>query len=294
MNIETIIEEFLHDVCAGKRNETPTAYRSKLRRLAIFLDGREINQDEINAWRIDLLERDLSPWTVRSVIGTVRHFLRWGTEHGYWDDIKLRNIPEPEPEPKAIQVDTFERLLEATEMLDEWQMARERAILLMLRDSGCRVGALANLLMDGINWSGEFEAHDKGRWNIYAISPVTLDALSEWINHRRDRVLQGVEQVFIGKKGGPMRRIGIYRAINHLAEIAGIEERHNPHSFRHAFARDAIQAGADLSLVAAMLNHRGGSAVTGKYYARWNRKEINLAHHKFGPIRMMTNESAKP
>lgn len=292
MNIETIIDEFLADVCAGKHNETPTAYRSKLRRLAQYIGDGEINQITINAFRIDLLERDLSPWTVRSVISTVRHFLRWGVERSYWIDITLRNIPEPEPEPKAIQSTTFENLLAATDMLDEWHRARERAILILLRDSGCRVGALANLLVDGINWSyGEFETHDKGRWNIYALSQFALDSLSTWLYHRNDKTTE-VNHVFIGEKGRPMRRIGIYRAINHLAELAGITERHNPHSFRHAFARDAIKAGADLSMVAAMLNHRGGSAITGKYYARWNREEIREAHKKFSPV--VGKISAKP
>ena len=98
--ITDLIEEFIADVCSGKTNETPRAYRGKLRHLELFLRGNQItSQADIDQFRKYLLNRNskqrggktvsgqLSRFTIRSVLATTKFFLRWGCEHRYWPTI---------------------------------------------------------------------------------------------------------------------------------------------------------------------------------------------------------------
>ena len=72
--------------------------------------------------------------------------------------------------------------------------------------------------------------------------------------------------------------------LRETAERAGLQgNRFNPHSFRHAFARDMILNGADLSQVAALMDHTD-TRITSAYYARWNYKEQQQAHNKYSPV----------
>jgi integrase/recombinase XerD len=77
---------------------------------------------------------------------------------------------------------------------------------------------------------------------------------------------------------------GLYLILKRLARRAGLGERFNPHSFRHAFAREVLRLGADLATVAQYLGHTN-VLVTAKHYARWAEDELRERHDKFSPIR---------
>lgn len=292
-------KEFIRDVCAGKTNKTPAAYQTKLSHLVNFLgDDKTVNQDSIDAFRRCLLERrekrrgssmvaaPLSPFTIRTVLATTRHFLRWGAGRGYWAPVDLPNVKEPQPQPKAVDQSTFETLLHtALKTGQEWEQVRNAAILLALRDSGARVGALASIDISDVDLPrGVMSAPDKGGGpsSIY-ISEVTASAVAAWLEVR-----QAMEpwdyRLWTGQKHRGISGEGIYKMISRLAEVAGLRGvRWNPHSFRHAFARDALINGADLSQVSQLLNHKG-VVVTAKYYARWADSELKKIHDRVSPI----------
>lgn len=157
-NLDALIDQFIAEICAGKTNETPAAYLTKLR----YLEQQqvdEISQQIIDQFRIWLLtcktkvrgkrgvNSSLSPFTIRTVITTVRHFLRWASGRGYLPKMALKNIKEPQPDPKPISQQTFERLLNAANcLIYGWERAKNIAILLVLRDAGGQYGSLARSL----------------------------------------------------------------------------------------------------------------------------------------------------
>src|SRR3990167_5529512 len=101
MQLLEMVELYLLDVCAGKANETPTAYRRKLAQLLQFIgaDRETISPPELERFRRHLLTRttkmrghqrvdgQLSPYTVKSIVVTVRQFLRWACAHGCLPDL---------------------------------------------------------------------------------------------------------------------------------------------------------------------------------------------------------------
>ena len=64
---------------------------------------------------------------------------------------------------------------------------------------------------------------------------------------------------------------------------AGVTGRVNPHSFRHAFAREYILNGGDLASVSDIMGH-SQLAVTKQFYAVFNAEELRDKHTAFSPV----------
>lgn len=313
MQLVNMVDCFIEDVCAGKVNETPIAYRTKLNHLIKFLGAEcgSITQADMDGFRRFLLNRKsihrgsreinrkLSLFTVRSILATTRHFLRWATEHGHIPQgISIKNIREPKPEPKAIEHETVGKLLISAEQCGaDWEHARNRAIIYMLVDTGGRVGSLCNLEIDALDLDqGYATAKDKGdQLSWLWFSENTVMAIRAWLTKRAELEPKDYK-LFTGARGWGLQREGIYRVLERLAKAGGVTGRHNPHSFRHAFARDFLLAGGDLGAVSDLLNH-SSIVVTHKYYAVWHKTELKRFHHKYSPGRKLPpvgQGSAKP
>lgn len=300
--ITYLIDLYITDVCS-KDNETPKAYRGKLSRFSEWLGSRDIQtlveQDledfrgylqnkKIKARGKAQIKERLSPFTVRTVLVTVRGFLRWCHRRGHMaSDLASRwVIPSaPKPDPKAIQPDVFEQLvLAACEVGEPWERARNLALLYLLRDTGGRISALLYAELEDIDWPRTtINSWSKGKPYPLYLNPGSVETLRAWLAVRYVANPSDYK-IFTGAKCSGLTRSGVYHILDRLAEARHVQGRHNPHAFRHAFARDALQAGADLSQVAQLMVH-SSIVVTADYYARWNDQELREAHRRFSPGR---------
>ena len=57
----------------------------------------------------------------------------------------------------------------------------------------------------------------------------------------------------------------------------------NPHSFRHAFAREYLLRGGDLASLSRLMGH-ASVEVTASFYAVFLVSELQEKHAKFSPI----------
>jgi site-specific recombinase XerD len=305
MPIDQIIDLFIAEVCAGKMNETPVAYRSKLARLARWLAAEGLCLDQltpalIERFKLSLLNQDtkqigahirpghLSPFTIHTCLRTVKHFLRWCFERGIISvELSRFKIPAPPaPEPKAISQDMVLSLLHAASELGEpWEQARNLAMLYLLRDTGGRIGALLRADVNDLDLAhGKLQVIEKGKKprTLYLNSPSVI-ALTEWLRHRPDLDPQE-HRLFLSYRGRGLARSSFYGVIRRLLDAGGLTGRGrvNPHAFRHAWARDALEAGEDLTKVSQTLGH-STARVTADYYARWSDGELQAAHRRYSP-----------
>jgi site-specific recombinase XerD len=302
MLLSSAIDLFISSVCAGKQNETPTAYRVKLNRLLAFLGDlhiETIGAGDLERFRQALLTQSvkkrgalnvkapLSVWYVRGVLRVVKHFFRWCADQGHLPgDIggRLKIPKRPQVLPKAIDPAVFNKLLDAAAVGgDMWARARDVAFLCLLRDSGGRLSGLLKASIDDVDlYTCTLTVTEKGKARVLFFHPVTRAALERWIEVRSSLPVRSVA-LFIGRRGDGLSRSGVYGMLRRLAERAGVEgARVNPHSFRHAFARDSLRAGADLSEVSQLMGH-STIAVTGDYYARWLPSELQEVHKLTSP-----------
>lgn len=299
------VEAFVGDVCAGKLNETPAAYRSKLRRLDQWMRVECVSLSNLDAEGVrrfcrDMLRRSsqragdrvenspLSPFTIRSCLMTARHFLRWAARKGITrgdlsDGITIPRMPAGQP--KAVDGNTVITLLRAASRTGAaWEQARNLALIYLMRDTGARIGGLIEADIDDLDLKHKkLLVRTKGdKWlNLY-LCPPTIAALREWLRHRGDLHPKDT-RLFVSCRGRGLRRSSIYSLMTRIRKTAGgaVQGRINPHSYRHAWARDALTAGADITKVARVLGN--SLRVTGEYYALWNDKEIQADHALHSP-----------
>jgi site-specific recombinase XerD len=304
MHISQLIHVFIADVCAGKTNETPRTYESKLKRFAVYMDDntlklKSLSREHIEKFREQLqrqsvkrvgsqmMKGHLSPFTINTVMRTLKHFLRWAFHKGYLRDLSNFPVrPPPMPDPKAIDADNALALMYAAARLGEsWERARNLALLYVMRDTGARLGAILNMDIDNLDLkAGKLFSRTKGDKPITLyINEPTIVSLRAWLS-LRPQLKPTDRKVFTTFKGTGITRSGFYSLLNRLIDAAGLrgKGRVNAHSFRHAWARDALTAGEDLTRVSQTLGH-STVRVTGDYYARWTDGELKSAHAKYSP-----------
>jgi integrase/recombinase XerD len=299
-----LISLFLDDVCAGKHNETRKSYKVKLAQLERFAHGRKISGDLIRQFEHDLktrtrhkrgyrmIEGGLSPYTIKSVMQTVRHFCRWLYDEGHMIEPvykKIKIVSPPPPLPKAIDASVVMQLVEAAQRSssEEWERFRNVAIMYYLRDTGGRVGGMCRVELSSINLQdGTVETIEKGRNVKLYINKPTVDAIAVWLQYRKE--LDPItDHLFISKRTKQgITRQGVLRMLNATAKHAKVSGRVNPHAWRHAFARDFLKNGGELSQLAGLMHH-STIWITHNYYARWNDRELHEAHTTNSPINQL-------
>jgi site-specific recombinase XerD len=219
----------------------------------------------------------LSPYTLHGYARAWRTFFRWCVQQDYLHHnpaILLKQPPLPEQPPKALLPEDLARLLAVAH--DD---PRDYAIVCFLADTGCRVGGLVGLLLADLNFeTGRAVVREKGcggerKSRTVYMKACTVEALRAYL---RAHPCEAEARVFQGQRG-PLTTSGVYQLFKRLAHKAKITGRHNPHAFRHGFARGALQNGADIGTVAQLLGHSDVS-ITVRFYSRWSDEELKAKH----------------
>jgi integrase/recombinase XerD len=265
---EIRIDEFI----AG-RDLSPAAvahYTYKLALLAEYVGRRRLSLRLLERYPSWLRARGLADASVQTTVAAARAYIRWAVERKYvarecarWRPrIRVADMP-----PKAISDEDAERLIAAA------TSARDRVLLLFLRDTGARVGTILSIDVEDIDVARKrVIARQKGGGLVMLyLSERLVEALRVYLGDRRCGPL------FPGRAGDRLTVPGARHMLRRLARRAGVAGRVNPHSWRHAFARRCVRSGLDLSRTARLLGHRSVT-VTARYYAVWDGDELAEAH----------------
>ena len=204
-------------------------------------------------------------------------------------DVKVLNpslIPIPKKEfrfPRVANEEDYRKLLACIPEVGKmgkplyWHI-RNKAIIMLLWDTGARNGEIANLELDDIDldrMSARIKT-EKSRGTIpfreIFWRSDTNEALAAWLDARED-FFKDVEvrdrhHVFIGIKGGYGSKndenssFGRRLQVNYVSEIlrkysnrAGLQAPLNPHSFRHHMGRDLAMKGVIAHGISSILGH---------------------------------------
>jgi len=221
------------------------------------------------------------PLTARNYYRSLEPFAKWLVTKNAILVNPLANITPPSPpktsvRSKAIAADTVQL------MLDNAKNARERALVMFFRDTACRLAEAQAATWENVNWNNG-EVYTVGKFG----NPRTL-----YITGQTATALAEYQQSLMGSDNGPMWRAekrntaltnsGIYQVFHRLARRIEKKVKHNPHSFRHAFGRDAIAAGISLILLKDILGHEDIQSTM--IYSEVDTKTIKQAHNQYSPL----------
>lgn len=270
---------FLGDV------DVATVTIQDLRRYSVHLQGR--NQRYVGHPMSAPVEGGLSPFSVASYLRSVRRLFKWLKDEGCIESNPAEKLKLPNAkrtEPKAISLDSFAALLEATSGEDPMQV-RDRAILLFLADTGCRAGGITRLRVQDVDLQRcDATITEKGqKTRIVPFTAITRDALAKWLTMRPQG---GADWFFVPMRKCSSDRLteeGLGEMLRRLKQRAGVKGPVNPHSFRHAFAREWLRNGGDISTLAKVLGH-SDPGVTMRSYTIFSSDELRDFHQKYSPI----------
>jgi integrase/recombinase XerC len=197
-----------------------------------------------------------------------------------------RRIKTPQPkrrEPKGIDLKDFLKLLATTEGESVADL-RDRAIVLFLADTGCRVGGLCGLRVADIDLkAGLATLTEKGeKTRLVPFTSTTAEALGEWLKVRPQDRGPWLFVSLGNKASGGLSTNGVAQMLRRRARLAGVTGAVNPHSFRHAFAREFLLSGGDLATLADLLGH--SSIEVTKAYAIFTVQELKEKHRRHSPV----------
>lgn len=222
--------------------------------------------------------------TVNRALSTLQSFFKWLTAKDYIPRNPTLTLEKPKSDPelpqelKAVEVEALYGALEyrgATE-------TRDTALLRVLEHGlrGSEVAALNVGDYDGTRLQiRQAKSGSVGSVPLFKEARRALDAYLGW------RVRQGIPTdrdapLFLScsnnSKGKRLSYRGIYRMIEELAAIAGVEDCH-PHRLRHTFATKLVMKGMDTMLARQLTRHKSESS-----FARYSKRALELqAHQQF-------------
>ncbi|MFZ5916090.1 MAG: tyrosine-type recombinase/integrase [Chloroflexota bacterium] len=162
---------------------------------------------------------------------------------------------------------------------------RDRAIVLVLVDTGIRAGELVGLKMKDLSLrEGEIRAFGKDQEErLVPIGRQAIKALTRYLESRHDH--GNNRPVFISKHTDEALTVhGLRQILKRLARRAGLEERIYTHLFRHTFSQRWMTDGTDggdLESLRLALGHNQLS--TTRIYAGLQIEEVKRKHQKLSP-----------
>ena len=253
-SLGTAIEHFLTAKAAeGASPKTIEWYRMVLGRA-----GRDLGVDraldsltskELRAWLLTLRET-LSPISVAGYVRGLKAFGGWCATDELADAAALRGLQRPRVPHKLVEpLDdvALRRMLDAASV-------RDRAIVLLMLDTGLRLSELAGLRPSDLRPDGSLKVMGKGaRERIVPVGGVARQALARSL--RQASVTDADAAIFRARGGGALGARGVQQVFKRLKVRARIPGRCSPHTLRHTFARAYLLHGGDAFSLQRMLGH---------------------------------------
>jgi integrase/recombinase XerD len=245
---------------------------------------------DVDAWIEAAFRQPLAPSTVATRLRLLQGFFAFLHDQGAIAQSPIRLprhhilVPQDLPRPMAEdEVVAFFRVIDAV---------RDRTMFLLMLRCGLRVSEVSSLSWAALDFAQGTIRIDNSKGHVDRVvylAPDVAKALQQW-QRMQDAVPRYVFPSRIARKGGlPLSARQIQNCMTRYLRLAGITKAYSPHSLRHTFATQLLNAGASLEVVKELMGHRSLD-VTLRYtqlYDRTKRAQYDQAmaqvekHHGF-------------
>ncbi len=273
LKLRDLLNDFDTSLRARRRTErTRYLYRVHTQRLADWLDeqGQSSDLDDIDHRVLDRYFADLADEVKDSTAAmhyrSIRTFFSWLEKEDEIERSPFAKLAEPkvvDDPPDVIRPEEVERLLldcrgpgrsytRADKDRLEFTARRDKALILVLYDTGVRLGELLSMTVAGVDVTYRVVSVDgKTGPRVVPLGDTALEAINRYLRVRREHSSSNRPELWLGAKG-PLTVSGVAQLLKRRGKAAGIEGL-RPHRFRHTFAHQFLSAGgreSDLQLIA--------------------------------------------
>ncbi len=225
----------------------------------------------------------ISAKTLRNYHADLSALWQWAIQQGICDENPVRQIKAPVAEKKTIiplSKTEIYALLECAARSRYPQ--RDRAIILLLVDTGMRATELCNLLINDLNWvTGHVRVVGKGKKErLVPISKETIGVVEEYLSVRKNTAQSA--PLFALRSEKPLDRYKLRKILADLGERSKVSHVF-PHRFRHTFAIQFLRNGGNIYSLQKILGHSTLDMV--KRYLAIAQNDIDHDHSIASPVR---------
>ncbi len=214
--------------------------------------------------------------TLHGYMRAIKGFLNWCVREDLLEEKVVKRLEMPKREQKVIATFTKQHmeklLMVASKGMPQypWFAERDKAILMVLFDTGIRANELCDLELDRVRLGLDdayLIVNGKGRkQREVGLGNRSRAQLHRYIHRFRPHA-PGEQHVFLTRDHKPLHPEGLDRLLYRLRDEADIHDvRVSAHTFRHTFACAYLTDGGDLYKLSRLLGHT--SVVVTENYLR--------------------------
>jgi site-specific recombinase XerD len=300
-----VLEEYVYDLeSANRQPGTIRNYVTTLTAWSEWLDTlpdppstvRDVRKEHISRWLASRHDTE-APDTVLTRHRHLRAFFKWAEREEIVDRNPMATLREPIAPVQPIddlKPDQLRAILKATKADNTFRGARDYALLLVLADTGLRVGELVGMTLEDVD-KYSIKVLGKGRkFRTVAFTPPTGKALKqylrkrdEYLRHRDERCgyndLLDCQAVWIGQRG-PLGEQAVWTITKTRGEAAGVPDVF-PHRMRHTWAHLYRLNGGQEGDLRVLGGWSERSQMLARYGASSAAERALAAHRRVNPLR---------
>lgn len=265
------LEHLAHERRASPR--TLEAYGFAARRYVGFLEQHsgeavtvgaltQVSAADVRAWLAHLRQGDkpLSPRSLSQALSAIRTFHRFLDRRLDAPNAAIALVRGPRVKPGAprpVSEDQARGLIAEPTFgdRDEWEIARDQAVLTLLYGCGLRISEGLSLRRSDAPLGESIRITGKGsKTRIVPILPAVREAVAVYVK-AVPFAIPPDEPLFRAKRGGPLSPRHVQAMVQSLRGRLGLPDSATPHALRHSFATHLLGAGADLRSIQELLGH---------------------------------------
>jgi len=281
-----------HLEITGKSPHTVEAYTGDVRLFSKWFyqtNGRELTPDritpiDVREYRSHLLSvKNYKPATVNRKLVSISAFCEWAREAHLISANPadgISQVDEVRPAPRWLDKNEQYALLRTVQ---ERGRKRDVALITLMLNTGLRVSEVSGLTVADVSISPRkgSVAVRGGKGGKFRAVPLNVDTRRALQSYLNEADLESGSYLFISQRGGPLQPSGIYYLVNRYARDARLEDV-TPHTLRHTFGKNLVDAGVSLDRVAQLLGHE--SVDTTRVYTTPSEQDLQREVEKIALV----------
>ncbi|HUI89158.1 MAG TPA: tyrosine-type recombinase/integrase [Anaerolineales bacterium] len=237
--------------------------------------AQEITAKHVRAYLASLAERRLEDSTINNHGRAIRTLLRFFHAEKYIREPITFQIPSIAE--KRLPCLSGEAV---TQLLDACQLPRDRALLLLMVDTGLRRAELCALNWEDMDIATGVVRVVRGKGGKARSVVVGVSTRRALLAYRRSLTTTDEKPVFQTSSGGRLSFNGLRSLLLRLGKRAGVKV--SPHALRRTFATLSLRAGMNLIHLQGLMGH--STIEMTKHYVQLLDEDLVQAHRAHGPI----------